>query len=360
MPDGPRLDAVALGLAAGGQPARAAAMLKARTGTWPATPLPDALEALDLHGPGAAAHWRAEASRTLARAGALGCDVVWPAHPAYPALLRAIVDPPLLLWTQGDLDCLAEPAVALVGSRQATAGGREVAHALGAELAAAGVVVASGFARGIDAAAHLGAVSAGRSLAVLGCGLDIPYPSGHAELRRALLARGLIVSEFPPGIPPQPHHFPLRNRTLSGLCHGVVVVQAAQRSGSLITARLALEQGREVMAVPGDVRSGANAGGHALIRDGARLVERAADVLEELGWGHREAARAPGSEGATAVEAPALVGMLAQDDGMTLDDLLARTGRSSADLLGELLDLELAGLVRRDQAGRFVPSERKW
>jgi DNA processing protein len=305
----------------------------------------------------------------MERAEALGYDVIWPAHPAYPPLLAAIVDPPLLLWTCGDLDCLAEPAVALVGSRQATAAGRDVARVLAAGLAAAGVVVASGFARGIDAAAHRGALSTGRSLAVLGCGLDVPYPRDHDDLRRQLAASGVLVSEFPPGVPPQPHHFPLRNRTLSGLCHAVVVVQAAERSGSLITARLALEQGRDVMAVPGDVRTGANAGGHALIRDGARLVERASDVLDELGWsaGAESVGRAgcpsrppaPASDEGRLGKNP-LLGVLAREDGVTLDDLLSETGRTSTDLLGELLDLELAGLVHRDAAGRFLPSERKW
>lgn len=353
-----RIDAVALGLAAGSQPARAAATLKANVDSWPVLPLDEGLERLALHGPGAAAHWRAEAGRALAAAERLGYDVVWPSHPAYPSLLGTIVDPPLLLWLRGDAAILDLPAVALVGSRRATAAGRDIAFQLAADLAATGLIVTSGFARGIDAAAHRGAVSTGRSLAVLGCGLDQPYPSDHWPLGRDITARGLIVSEFPPGAPPLPHHFPLRNRTISGLCRGVVVVQADQRSGSLITARLAMEQGRDVMAVPGDVRSGANAGGHALIRDGARLVERASDVLDELGYQARPAEPAVSDD-----QPPEPVGLLAsvtREDGASLDELLAETGRNSADLLGELLDLELAGLVRRDVAGRFLPAERKW
>ncbi len=352
-----RVDAVALGLAAAGQPARAAAALKATLPGWPDLPLGPALDVLGEPRPQAAAHWRDEARVALAQAAASGFDVLWPAHPHYPPWLATIIDPPLLLWIHGDVSCLRGPLVALVGSRQATSAGREVAHALAADLAAAGVVVASGFARGIDAAAHRGALTRGRSVAVLGCGLDVPYPSDHGELRRQLSASGLFVSEFPPGTPPQPHHFPLRNRTLSGLCQAVVVVQAAERSGSLITARLALEQGREVLAVPGDVRTGTNAGGHALIRDGARLVERASDVLEELGWLADGRAGGSGDGPAAGASLPAI---LAREDGMTLDDLLAETGRSLPDLLAELLDLELAGLVRRDGAGRFLPSERKW
>ncbi|WP_291986032.1 DNA-processing protein DprA [Luteitalea sp.] len=365
MSDPSRLDAVALALAAGTQPARAAATLKAALPSWPALPLSLCLDALTLHGPGAVEHWRAEAGRALAIADAAGYDVLWPAHHAYPPLLRTIVDPPLLLWVWGDVALLAAPAVALVGSRRATTSGSEVAFRIAADLAAAGVVVASGFARGIDAAAHRGALSTGRSVAVLGCGLDQPYPSDHGPLGRQLAETGAVISEFPPGTPPLAHHFPLRNRTLSGLCHAVVVVQATERSGSLITARLAMEQGREVMAVPGDVRTGANSGGHALLRDGARLVERAADVLEELGWvaspetseGEASVGRARSPSGPTS---STILTCLAREDGVTLDDLLAETGRNPSDLLEELLDLELAGRVRRDGAGRFLPAERKW
>ncbi len=376
MSPDPRVDAVALALAAGEQPARAAATLKAALPTWPACPLDEALVAIARHGPGAAAPWRAAAVRRLARAAPRDAGLLWPAHPDYPPLLAAIVDPPLVLWTVGDPSALHEPIVALVGSRNATLAGRDVAATLAGDLAAAGVVVASGFARGVDAAAHRGAAARGRTVAVLGCGLDQDYPRDHAPLRAAILERGAIVSEFAPGTPPRPHHFPLRNRALSGLASAVVVVQAAARSGSLITARMALEQGRDVMAVPGDVRTGANAGAHALIRDGARLVERAADVLEELGWIGRDRPpvevdqigrdRPPGGpmdgmvEGRASLPHEALLTLLAREDGVTLDELLAETGRNSSDLLGELLDLELAGLVRRDPGGRFLPSERKW
>lgn len=355
------LDAIAVGLAAAAQPARAATLLKAAS-LWPPQTLPDSLDVLTLGGPGAVARWRAEAARTLAHAAALGFDAVCPADTAYPALLDTIPDPPLLLWVRGDTATLQGPAVAIVGSRHASAAGREVAFQIAADLAACGVVVASGFARGIDAAAHRGALTAGRSLAVLGCGLDQPYPSDHGELARELAASGALVSEFPPGMPPRAHHFPLRNRTLSGLCRAVIVVQAAQRSGSLITARLALEQGRDVMAVPGDVRSGLNAGGHALLRDGARLVERAADVLDELGWSTAvpQAADPPPAQAHPEAVGPTLLDAVDRDEGASLDDLLRETGRSSADLLGELLDLELAGRLRRDAAGRFLRPERKW
>jgi len=317
MSDSTRVDAVALALAAGTQPARAAGVLKSDTPSWPVLPLDECLERLGLRGAASAARWRADAGRALAHTATLGYHAVWPAHPAYPALLRTIVDPPLLLWVRGDPALLEGPAVALIGSRLASAAGREVAFQLAADLAAAGVVVASGFARGIDAAAHRGALTTGRSLAVLGCGLDQPYPSDHGPLGRELAASGALISEFPPGAPPLAHHFPLRNRTLSGLCRAVVVVQAAKRSGSLITARLALEQGREVMAVPGDVRTGTNAGGHALIRDGARLVERASDILEELGWIGRDAGGPPDGDGPLGERSlpTAIPAILAREDG---------------------------------------------
>jgi DNA processing protein len=365
MTDCPKLEAVALALAAAAQPARAAAALKAALPSWPVLPLQESLEVIGVHGPGAVGHWRAEAGRALERGAPHGYDVCWPAHPAYPDLLGTIVDPPLLLWTRGDAALLDTPAVALVGSRESTTAGREVAFRLAADLAAAGVLVASGFARGIDAAAHRGALTTGRTMAVLGCGLDQPYPSDHGPLGCEIETAGVLVSEFPPGAPPLAHHFPLRNRALSGLCRAVVVVQAAQRSGSLITARFALEQGREVMAVPGDVRTGTNAGGHALIRDGARLVECASDILEELGWaraprGDAASGRGDGPDVREPPSATSLLRHVAREDGVTLDELLTETGRNGTDLLGELLDLELAGLVRRDAAGRFLPVERKW
>jgi len=355
MPDD-LVDAVAMSLAAGAHQARAAARLRAEPALWPRLPLAEALECLDVATPGAAAAWRGEASRTLAAAADRGYRALWPAHPDYPPLLAEVIDPPLLLWADGHVEYLTRPCVALVGSRRATTAGREVAARIAAELAGAGVVVVSGFALGIDAAAHRGALTRGATIAVLGCGLDCPYPADHASLRTEVAGHGLRVSEFPPSMEPRPHHFPMRNRTISGLCAAVVVVQATERSGSLITARLALEQGREVIAVPGDVRTGGHAGCHALIRDGARLVERAADVLEELGWGPQPVS---GPASADAGELGLLL-LLRREAGMTLDDLVGATGRKAGDLLGELLDLELAGLVRRDLAGWYLPSERKW
>lgn len=357
------LDDVALAVATTLQPARASALLKSSGAPWPAFALDEALARLRLDTPGLAQRCRGEARQLLERATALGCAPLCLRSSTYPPWLAETVDPPRLLWVRGDPLVLLQPAVAIVGSRRASPAGRDVAFRLGADLAACGIVVASGFAQGVDASAHRGALTTGRSVAVLGCGHDQAYPRDHADLARALAEAGAVVSEFAPGTPPRAHHFPLRNRILSGLSRAVVVVEASERSGSLITARLALEQGREVMAVPGDVRAGRNAGGHKLLRDGARLVESAADVLDELGWmPHRRPAGADpaGTGPAPAGAVPGLLGWLTAGGGATLDDLVLGTARSSTDLLGELLDLELAGLVRRDEAGRFLPAERKW
>jgi DNA processing protein len=179
---------------------------------------------------------------------------------------------------------MARAAIAIVGSRAASPVALETAFSMAAGLARAGVTVVSGMARGVDGAAHRGALTAGRTVAVLGCGVDVAYPRSHATLAAGVVTQGALVSEFPPSMPPLAHHFPRRNRVISGLSDAVVIVEAAERSGSLITARLALEQGRDVMAVPGSVAGGRNRGGHALIRDGAALVETAGDVLTELGW----------------------------------------------------------------------------
>ncbi len=202
---------------------------------------------------------------------------------AYPPLLAAIADPPNPLYLRGDAAALRHPHVAIVGSRQATRAGRDTAVRFASALARAGFGVVSGLAYGIDAAAHDGALAAdGLTIAALGTGVDICYPARHRALAERIAARGALVSELPPGTPPQRLHFPRRNRIISGLCLGVLVVEASLRSGSLITARLALEQGREVFAVPGPVSSPLSRGCHALIRDGAVLVESADDVLAEL------------------------------------------------------------------------------
>jgi DNA processing protein len=291
---------------------------------------------------------RSRAAAAIARAETCGIRLVPWSDAAYPAVLSAIVDPPPVLWVRGNLAALSGPAVAVVGSRAASPYGLIVAERLAAELAARGVVVVSGLARGVDAAAHRGALAAnGSTLAVLGSGADVIYPAEHESLAGAIEAHGAVVSELPPGTPPQKRFFPLRNRLMSGLSRAVLVVEAGEKSGSLITARCALEQGREVLAVPGNVLSGRNRGGHALLRDGAKIVESSDDILEELGVSASGRPGAPGPEDAVLRSLPA-------GESCDLDAISERTGLRSARLLPRLFELEMQGLVRRVGGGRFV------
>ena len=284
---------------------------------------------------------------------------VSPQDPEYPTALAAIHDPPPQLWIDGPVDGLRAAAVAIVGSRAASPYGLEVARRLGADLARRGVVVVSGMARGIDAAAHRGALEAGGpTIAVLGCGVDVVYPREHAALAGAIREIGALVSEFPPGTPPYKGHFPQRNRIISGLALAVVVVEAAKGSGSLITAEFAMEQGRAVLAVPGNVLGGRNAGAHALLRDGAKLVECADDILEEIpkgigDWGLGiRGGRESETPGSTSHD-PVLRRMI-DGDSYDLDELSDLSGLDRVKLLPRLLELELAGAVRRIEGGRFV------
>lgn len=227
--------------------------------------------------------WRTEAGREWRTVRACGCRFLLWKDPDYPSLLREIPDAPLLLYYAGDLGLLSAPSVAVVGARDCTREGIAVAAHLSRGLAQAGVTVISGMAKGIDRAAHLaGLEGPGKSIAVLGTGIDVPYPAGNVDLHALLLQQGLVVSEFAPGVGPSARHFPIRNRLISGLSHGVLVVEAADRSGSLITARLALEQNREVFAVPGHTMAAVSKGCQELIRKGAKAVFTADDVLSEL------------------------------------------------------------------------------
>jgi DNA processing protein len=271
----------------------------------------------------------------------------------YPGRLRHISDPPIVLWTRGDVALLSRQAVAIVGSRAATPTALTIARRLGRELAEKGLVVVSGMARGVDAAAHQGALDAeGGTVAVLGSGADVIYPPEHATLATRIAATGVIVSELAPGTPPRPKHFPLRNRIISGVSEAVVVVEASERSGSLITARAALEQGREVLAVPGNVLSGRSRGCHALIRDGARIVETAGDVIEQLRWEPGHSARPSG--GTNSLQLNGLEETMAIGEQYTVDDLASDTGRSTAALLAELGTLELSGRIVRTAGGHYV------
>jgi DNA processing protein len=289
------------------------------------------------------------AKAALARAKHAGIALVTWGDPIYPAALSAIVDPPPALWVRGTTAALSGPAVAIVGSRAGSPYGLTVAERLAADLAARGIVVVSGLARGVDSAAHRGALAApGATIGVLGSGADIVYPAEHRSLARDIEAQGgAIISELVPGTPPQPQFFPLRNRIISGLSRAVLVVEAGEKSGSLITARCALDQGRDVLAVPGNVLSGRNRGGHALLRDGAKIVESADDILEELGM------PAPARTGATAPDDPVLRGLPAGES-CDLEAISERTGLTPTRLLPKLFDLEMRGLVRRVGGGRFA------
>lgn len=352
--------AVALSLAPGEVRFRAVALLR---GGLAATGGPPSLDRAlaSVLGEGArhvralAARLAREAEAALRAAASAGVTPIAWTDPGYPAALLTLADAPPVLWAVGRLDTLQAPAVAVVGSRAPTPAGRQVAFALGRDLAAAGLVVVSGLARGIDGAAHEGALSTGLTTAVLGCGVDRPYPPEHRQLAARVARNGVVVSEFPPATAPHAHHFPLRNRLISGLAAAVVVVEATDRSGSLITARWALEQGRDVLAVPGSVLSGRSRGCHALIRDGAALVESAEDVLAELG---RLAPTAPrDARGHPGTSDPVLAAM-PPGEAMSLDVLMAETGLSAPRVLERLLEAELTGAVERTGAGRFCRLDR--
>jgi len=277
------------------------------------------------------------------RLAALGWSWTAADEPAFPAPLASVADPPLGLFHRGPLP--RQPAVAVVGARRATTYGREVAEYLGRELGAAGVWVVSGMARGVDAAAHRGAIAGGGSTAaVWGSGPDRVYPPEHDGLAEEIAASGCLISEYPPGTAPLARHFPERNRVIAGLAQVLVVVEAGERSGSLITARLALEEGREVMAVPGSVFSRLSAGPNGLLRAGAAPVVSASDVLGVLGV---EPARA------AADDVPALLAHLPAGGALSVDELAARADQPIARILEQVLELELSGWLVREADGRY-------
>lgn len=294
------------------------------------------------------------AQRELERIERLGISLLSLYSPDYPELLRTIPDPPVLLYCRGDLAILRQPTVAVIGSRAATDYGRRMAALLAAELVAQDITIVSGAAYGIDAAAHRGALRAGgATVAVLGCGVDVVYPRAHADLFQELAAQGLLLSEYPLGTPPEGFRFPARNRIISGLAKGVVVVEATEKSGSLITARLALDQGREVFAVPGRIDSPKSSGTHRLIQQGAHLVHGATDIVEALAW---ESGTGPcglvekaAATGPSPQVSPAEQHLLLSLDAYPrdIDTLVRMTGLPIVDLHTLLLQLELKGLIRQ-------------
>jgi DNA processing protein len=307
---------------------------------------------------------RSDAAQYIERALRWSCEpghaLVTPAHPLYPERLRQMPDAPLVLYARGALRRLEQEALALVGARNATADGLDHAHAFALYLAQQGFVIVSGLAHGIDAAAHQGALEAGPehggTIAVLGTGADIIYPSSHRALAEKILsAEGLILSEFELGRPALAAHFPKRNRIVAGLSLGVVVVEAALKSGSLITARLAVDMGREVFAIPGSIHSPLARGPHALIKQGAKLVESGADILSELRpSAGRLAAHSPSSPHAQAPRSP--IWNAIGYDPVTEEQLQRRTRLAPAQLQVELFTLELEGHIVRRGHGQFVRS----
>jgi DNA processing protein len=282
--------------------------------------------------------------------------------PAYPARLKMIADPPPLLYITGTLTDQDALAVAIVGARRATAAGCAMTEELSRDLAGAGMTVVSGLARGVDAAAHRGALAAqGRTIAVLGCGIDRTYPPEHERLRRQIEEQGAILSEVPMGAPPHSHHFPRRNRIISGLSLGVIVTEAAIGSGSLITARLAAEQGREVFAVPGFVKEDTSRGTNALLKEGAALIERAQDIVDvilpqlepglrlRLQPSHQKSEQRDHLGG----EEQRVYDALSYDP-RTVDNVITSTGLSVSVVMASLLSLELRLRVKQLPGQRYI------
>lgn len=299
-----------------------------------------------------------EAAEQMERAKSLGAELVAIDDERYPPRLREIFDPPILLFVLGRVELLHSIMVALVGSRVASTYGTTVARRLGRDLAAAGITVVSGMARGIDTAAHEGALEAGATAAVFGCGLDVIYPAENRKLAERIVRQGMIVSEFPFGSPAHPQNFPIRNRTVSGLSEAVVVVEGKQYSGSLITARLALDQNREVFAVPGNITNPMSFGPNLLLKQGAQLVQSAEDILDGLGPQVRAqlARQQPLAletetqlvSGPMSAYAGQILALLHTDTPVYLDELIERLPHlSSSEIIALLFDLEEAGRIRQ-------------
>jgi DNA processing protein len=308
-----------------------------------------------------------QAAREAEQARQLGASFLMIRDAAYPALLKEIFDPPLLLYARGDLALVGAPAIGIVGTRRPTAYGRAMAERLANDLAARGLVIVSGLARGVDSAAHRGALQVGgKTIAVLGTGMDVPYPAENKKLLAEIAEKGLLLSEFPLGSFPAPQNFPIRNRIIAGLSLGVVVVEAAQYSGSLITARLAMEQNREVFGVPGAVTNKNSWGPHIRIKQGAKLVQDWQDVVEELPAEVRralisspDATSEPGKPSLFAESLSereqAIYGLLQVDEPVHIDEILDTLAQfSSSEVLATLLDLEFKSLVRQLPGKNFV------
>ncbi|MGD0545025.1 MAG: DNA-processing protein DprA [Candidatus Acidiferrales bacterium] len=306
------------------------------------------------------------ASKELAQVQAVGCHLVTWDEPHYPPRLREIYDPPPLLYVLGNVGLLNRHAISVVGSRRPTPYGNQMAQRLAKDLANCGLVIASGLARGIDSCAHKGALSSdtGATIGVLGCGIDVVYPKENKKIFEEITQRGAVITEFPMGTFPAPQNFPIRNRIIAGMSLGVLVVEGAQYSGSLITARLAMEFGREVYGVPGNATQPSSFGPNQLIKQGAKLVTSWEDVIEELPTPVRsqllpvEAAnseeRAKLLHESLAPAERTLYDLLREDESRHIDDMVELSGLTSSEVLAALFDLELKGVVRQLPGKQFL------
>ncbi|WP_160162739.1 DNA-processing protein DprA [Magnetococcus marinus] len=303
--------------------------------------------------------------RLLTQTHQMGATALHWREPAYPQQLLEISDPPPLLFIQGDGALLnQEPLIAMVGTRRCSRNGERFAHKLAADLGQMRLTTVSGLAVGIDSAAHAGSLlGGGATVAVLGCGLDVSYPKPNMQLKAQIIRQGCLVSEYPPGTQPHPKRFPRRNRIISGLSRGVVVVEGGLKSGSLITARMALEQNREVFAVPGAVDDERSRGVHQLLKEGATLVESAADVVQALAWGgvvpeqaKRVAVIPSGGVSEVLPDIPGAASVVAAlgDGALTVDGLLRLCHLTPAELSSTLLQLELCGIITREMGGTLA------
>lgn len=295
------------------------------------------------------------------RALGLGARIIGMRDPEYPQLLLETCDPPLVIYVKGEGWAADRPHLAIVGARRASAYGINCAERFAADLAARGAVVVSGLARGIDTAAHRGALRHGQTVAILGTGIDRVYPKENSKLAECIVGNGAILTEFPLGTPPLPDHFPRRNRILAGMTLGTIVVEAAERSGSLITARMALEANREVFAIPGPIQSPRSHGPHLLIRQGACLATSPDDVIEELPEIVQRRLLGPGrgtddseSNGPLSATGQRVRDVLSTSDGLPIDLLIVKLELPVAEVYAALLELELAGLIRQLPGDRYL------
>jgi DNA processing protein len=296
-----------------------------------------------------------------------GCQFLCRGGPNYPALLEHTFDPPLILYARGNLRALERPCIAVVGTRRPTYYGIQMAEGLAADLAQRGIAIVSGMARGIDAAAHRGCLeSKGCTIAVFGCGVDVIYPREHRQLAREILKEGAILSEFPPGTSPLPQNFPVRNRIISGIAIGTLIVEASEYSGSLITARLAMEQNRELFALPGNITSPQSFGPNYLIKQGAKLVQTWRDIVEELPPELRHSilakedsqpSRSPELD-FLSEEEKTILELISFDHATQFDKIYTRSGMEISRLASLLLNLEMRGWIRQVPGNLYVRASR--